>query len=187
MPDSSTNTRVAFRRAAFFYPWPVLLDPGADARLIALDGTSGRLLGREAQAVQQAADMCRVIAHTKLALDQPTHPRAGPQVRGQPRGLRTLQEQASQTGEVASHQATRSTRGGPRRHRLCATLAGRCLPAPNAASIDTDLTGYFNRREALAQQAQGAQTPLFQFLRTSGWTHESPPDHRLGHYLRNDQ
>jgi hypothetical protein len=35
----------ALRRAAFFYSRPVLLDPGTDALLIALDRASGRLLG----------------------------------------------------------------------------------------------------------------------------------------------
>jgi hypothetical protein len=44
MPDSSMKTMVALRRAAFFYPRPILLDPGADAFFVTLDGTSRRLL-----------------------------------------------------------------------------------------------------------------------------------------------
>jgi hypothetical protein len=45
IPDSSRKTMLALRRAAFFYPWPVLLDPGTDALLIALHGASCGLLG----------------------------------------------------------------------------------------------------------------------------------------------
>jgi hypothetical protein len=37
----------ALRRAAFFYSRPVLLDPGTDAFLIALEGASGGLVWGE--------------------------------------------------------------------------------------------------------------------------------------------
>lgn len=52
IPNSSIKTMVALSRAAFFfYPGPVLCDPGPDALLVALERTSGRLLWREAQSV----------------------------------------------------------------------------------------------------------------------------------------
>jgi hypothetical protein len=44
IPDSSRKTMAALRRVAFFYSRPVLLDPGTDALLIALDGASGGFL-----------------------------------------------------------------------------------------------------------------------------------------------
>lgn len=39
--------------------------------------------------MKHAADMRGVIVHAELLLDQPTDPRASPQVRGQPRCLRS--------------------------------------------------------------------------------------------------
>jgi hypothetical protein len=63
-PDSSIEATAAPGRVALSLPrGPVLLDPGLDTRLVALDSAAGRLLRREPQAVQQAADMRGVIAH----------------------------------------------------------------------------------------------------------------------------
>jgi hypothetical protein len=109
IPDSSRKTIAAFRRVAFFYSRPVLLDPGTNALLIALDGASRGLLWREPQAMQHTTDMRGVIPHAEAALNQPTHPRTGPQVRGQPRNLRTLDEHPTQAREVAATQAPRPT------------------------------------------------------------------------------
>ena len=102
------KTMVALRRAAFFYPGPILCDPGLDTFLIALQRASRGLLWREAQSMQDSADMRRVILNPELALDQPRHPRTRPQVRRQSGCQRALHESLSQPRQVTGGQASRS-------------------------------------------------------------------------------
>lgn len=68
-PDSSAKTIWAPSLATFFYTRPLLLFPAFDLVFIALQSTPLRLLRSPAEAVQQAADMVRVITNSELALD----------------------------------------------------------------------------------------------------------------------
>src|SRR4029450_8010400 len=77
-PLSSTNTRWAPRRTAFFYPRPRVLRPPTDGGLVALDGAALGLLAAPAQGGQDLPDMRGVIPHVELLLNQRGHARERP-------------------------------------------------------------------------------------------------------------
>src|SRR4029453_18039684 len=80
-PLSSTNTRWAPRRAAFFYPRPSLELPPGDGGLVPLDGAALRLLTAPAERRQHLPHMRRVIAHPELLANHFGHPRQRPELR----------------------------------------------------------------------------------------------------------
>ena len=70
-PDSSTKTRWAPSRAAFFLPAePVFLLPALDGLLVALHRATLGFLVAPVQAVHQPPDMIPMIVDSELALDQ---------------------------------------------------------------------------------------------------------------------
>ncbi len=69
---------VAPSRRAFFYPRPVLGQPGLNERGIPLQGAGFRLLDGPAEAMEQTAHIIRVVVHLKGALDQLLYAGLGP-------------------------------------------------------------------------------------------------------------
>src|SRR3989449_5443311 len=81
-PVSSRQIRWAPRRASFFYPGPVLLDPLADATIVALLRARLGPLRTEATRPQQSPDVIRMVDHLELVTDDVHDPPARPQARG---------------------------------------------------------------------------------------------------------
>ena len=181
------KTIAAPRRQAFFYPRPVLLDPVADGRLVALQRATRRLLRTPAQLMQQPSDMIDVIAHPEAVLDQLSHSRAGPQIGVKTGRLRTLQEQALKPRALPGLELGRAPGDRLGAHPRFALRPCRRLPAAHAAPIGPHAPGDLNRLQAFVKQRQRAQSPTFQFLWTSGRSHRAPPDQSIGHSLRRYQ
>src|SRR5215471_9213282 len=74
-PLSSTKTRWAPRRAAFFYPRPFAVLPARNGGLIALDRAALGLLTAPAQGRQHLPDVARMVVHAELLVDQFGHSR----------------------------------------------------------------------------------------------------------------
>src|SRR4051812_40455786 len=68
-PNSSSNTISAPCRRAFFYPVPVLAEPGADQVFVALQSARLGFLDTPTQLLHQPADVIRVIVHAKFTLN----------------------------------------------------------------------------------------------------------------------
>jgi hypothetical protein len=81
-PLSSTRTRWAPRRAAFFYSRPGLARPPGYGRLVPLHGAALGLLTTPAERGQHLPDVAGVVANSELVLDQcgdpPQRPDIGP-------------------------------------------------------------------------------------------------------------
>jgi hypothetical protein len=177
------KTIAARRRAAFFYPRPLLLDPAANRVLVALQSPALGLLRTPAQAVKQASDMVDVIGHAEALLDDLRNPRTGPQIRIKPRRLCAFEQKAFELAPGFGVELRRTTgrRSGPERCRPLLPI-GR-LPAPHTPPIHADHVRHLHRRQTLGQQLDGAPSSTFQFLCASGRSHGTPPDQRMGHYL----
>src|SRR2546425_2703921 len=80
-PVSSRQIRWAPRRASFFYPGPVSLDPLAHATIVALLGPRLGTLRTEAARPQQPPDVIRVVDDLEGVADEVDDPPAGPQTR----------------------------------------------------------------------------------------------------------
>jgi hypothetical protein len=61
-------------RRAFFYPRPIVIQPGSDQVFIALDCLRQRHLGTPVQFTQETVEIVRMIRHAKLALDKLLRP-----------------------------------------------------------------------------------------------------------------
>jgi hypothetical protein len=181
------KTIAAPRRQAFFYPRPVLLDPVADGRLVALQGATRGLLRTPAQLMQQPSDMIDVIAHAEAALDQLRHPRAGPQIGVKARRLGTLHEQPLEPCSLFGLELGRTPGSGLGPYPGFTLGARGRLPTAHAAPIGADAPGDLHRLESLLEQRQRAQSPTLQFLWGSRRSHCAPPGPSVGHYLRRRQ
>src|SRR3989442_13787783 len=93
------------KRRAFFYPWPVLGQPGPDQRLLLLSRPRQGSLQTPAQLRQQAVDRVYVIAHTKFVLNELAHTAHGPALGWKARGQSPALELAQQGLLVAKRQA----------------------------------------------------------------------------------
>src|SRR4029453_13026887 len=80
-PLSSTNTRWAPRRAAFFYPRPLLALPPGDGGLVPLDGAALRLLTAPAERRHHFPEMPRGRGPPELLANPFGRPRQRPELR----------------------------------------------------------------------------------------------------------
>src|SRR2546428_13174833 len=87
-PVSSRQIRWPPRRASFFYPGPVLLDPLAHAAIVALFGAWLGPLRTEATRPEQPADGIRMVGDLAVVADEVDDPPAGPQALSVGRRLR---------------------------------------------------------------------------------------------------
>src|SRR2546427_4531468 len=121
-PVSSRQIRWAPRRASFFYPGPVLLDPLAYATIVALLRARLGPLRTEATRPQQSPDVIRMVDHLELVTDDVHDPPARPKARGVARRFRPRHDQAHQLPSLGRRQLRRSAR-----RRAC-SKAGAALP-----------------------------------------------------------
>ncbi len=171
-PLSSTKTRWAPRRAAFFYPWPILSRPAGDGPFVPLDGSTLRLLATPAQRGQHLPDVRGVIAHPELLADQFRDPGQCPKFCAVPGVERSLAQQGHQSALLGHGQAWR-----PAWDRLGVQPAGalalvRLPPAKDGTHGGPDLTGDGRQAPARLQQLNRASTALLQLLGGPGRSHE---------------
>src|SRR3989475_6666458 len=107
-PVSSRQIRWPPRRASFFYPGPVLLDPLAHATIVALLGPRLGTLRTEAARPQQPPDVIRVVDDLEGVADEVDDPPAGPQTRAIARRFRPRPDHARQLPPLPGRQPWRS-------------------------------------------------------------------------------
>src|SRR2546425_6993414 len=122
-PVSSRQIRWAPRRASFFYPGPVLLDPLAHAAIVALLRARLGALRTEAARPQQSSDVIRMVDDLEVVADDIDDPPARPEARGVAGGFRSGHDPARQLPPLRRRQLRRSTG-----RRACAQ-AGATLSA----------------------------------------------------------
>src|SRR5216683_6313054 len=110
-PLSSTNTRWAPRRAAFFYPGPRAPLPPGDGRVVPLDGPPLGLLAAPAQAGQDFPHVRRMIANAKLLADQRGHSGQRPEIGAVPGPQRPVAQQRDRLLLLAGRQSRRAPWG----------------------------------------------------------------------------
>src|SRR5258708_34576012 len=159
-PDSSAMTIWAPSLAAFFYARPLLLLPAFDLLFIPLQCTPFRLLWSPSQAVHQAADMVRVIAHTKLTFDHLGNARRSPKIGSVALCHRSLEQKGAKPLSLASRQL----QGAPRRKAylqcIHTAVSTRVSPAHHRTRIASDLSSYFIERESIIQQCQSTPASI---------------------------
>ena len=158
-------------------------DPASDGLFVALHGASFRALGAPSEQTQEAADMGTVIGHAKPLAHDLGDARTCPKVGRKTGRLGPFQQDALQTPASCGTQlqwTARSRLGA--KAAFSAPPIGR-LPSPHAATVHPDTLRHFHGRIPLLQQRHRTLTPTFQFLWTPGWSHGSPPDQSIGHYL----
>ena len=110
MPDSSWKTSHALRRRAFFYLRPAGGDPLIDGLVVAFERPTRRALGTPAELAHDPPHVARVIGDTGQGRDDFGDPRQCPDVRGEPRRLRTAPQGFLDQGQVRTVEQRPSTR-----------------------------------------------------------------------------
>jgi hypothetical protein len=141
-PVSSRQIRWAPRRASFFYPGPVLLDPLAHAAIVALPRARLGTLRTEATRPQQPPDVIRMVDDLELVADDVDNPPARPQARGIASRFRPRHDDAHQLTPLRRRQLRRSTRRGTRAKAAAAVPTVRPLPSADGAPIHTQALGH---------------------------------------------
>src|SRR2546428_5937350 len=95
-PVSSRQIRWAPRRASFFYPGPVLLDPLAHAAIVALLRARLGALRTEAARPQQSSDVIRMVDDLEAVANDVDDPPARPEARRGAGGFPARHHQAPQ-------------------------------------------------------------------------------------------
>jgi hypothetical protein len=184
-PDSSTKTRWAPSRAAFFYTRPILALPVLDGRLITLERAALGLLIAPAQVMQQTPDVIAVIVNTEVLTNQVGDARAGPQLGG----VAVRHGAAHQELPEPLALPARELGGAARRSAHledALTLAPPSLsPAHHGARMTVHAARHFVKREPLVQKPQCLATPVREDLCGTLGSHPFPPGARreLLHYL----
>ncbi len=110
--------------------------------------------------MHQAADMVRVIAHTKLTFDHLGNARRSPKIGSVALCHRSLEQKPNKPLSLASRQL----KGTPRRkaYLQCTltTASTRVSPAHHRTRIASDLPSNFIKRESIIQQRQSASAPI---------------------------
>src|SRR5213593_4206876 len=95
-PVSSRQIRWAPRRASFFYPGPVPVDPLTHAAIVALLRARLGALRTEAARPQQASDVIWMVDDLEVLADDVDDPPARPEARGVAGGVRPGHDHARQ-------------------------------------------------------------------------------------------
>src|SRR3989442_12868669 len=109
-PVSSRQIRWAPRRASFFYPGPVSLDPLAHAAIVALLRARLGALRTEAARPQQSSDVIRMVDDLEAVANDVDDPPARPEARRGDRGLPGRHDHARQLPPLRRRQLRRATR-----------------------------------------------------------------------------
>src|SRR2546428_2788737 len=140
-PVSSRQIRWAPRRASFFYPGPVLLDPLAHAAIVALLRARLGALRREATRPQQSSDVIRMIDDLELVADDIDDPPARPQARGIASRFPPRHDHAHQLTPLRRAQLRRTARCGARAQAVATPSPVRALPPADGAPVPTPPPG----------------------------------------------
>ena len=172
-PLSSTNTRWAPRRAAFFYPGPRGPLPPGNSRFVPLDGPPFGFLTAPAQAGQDFPHVRRMIANAKLLADQRGHSGQRPEIGAVPGPHRPVAQQRDQLRFLAGRQARRAPRG-----RLGAQSPGplarvRLPPAVHRTHRGGELARHRRQRVPGFYLRDRLTPPSLQLLGCPGWSHAS--------------
>jgi hypothetical protein len=190
-PDSSTKTRWAPSRAAFFYSRPVAALPWLDPCLVALKGAPFGLLAAEAQIMQHTGDMTAMELHAAVLLDQGRDARGRPQLGGKTVRQRPLEQSLDDAPALRFRQRRRPTGREPYAQRRLTTTLARIAPAHHRTRRALHHAADFVKRVTFIQQPQRLMASRFDQLRRSlGAGHgPAPPSaaDRLLHYLRDAQ
>jgi hypothetical protein len=141
--------------------------PAFDLVFIPLQRTPFRLLWSPAQAVHQAANMVRVIAHAKLTLDHLGYARCGPQIGPVALRHRSLEQKADKSLSLGSSQFQWAP--GRKAHLQCVhpAASARISPTHHRTWIASDLSSNFIESESIIQQRQSAPTPILEKIGAS--------------------
>src|SRR6266536_2041075 len=162
-PLSSQNTIWALRRRAFLPdPRPVLGDPAADRRLLALQRAPGGALQAPAHLPQHPPDVARMVAHAGQPLDHLRDPRQRPPVGREAVGTSALAQCLVDHGALFGRQlwpATLAASAGQRRG-----AAGSPAGVPHAGGLARDRKDacHLSLAGAVVEQLGGAQATLLE-------------------------
>src|SRR2546425_1974890 len=132
-PVSSRQIRWAPRRASFFYPGPVLLDPLAHTAIVALLRARLGAQRTETARPQQSSDVIRMVDDLELVADDVDDPPARPQARAVAGRFRSRHDHAHQLTPLSGRQLRRSTRRRTCAKTAAAVSTGRPLPPSDGA------------------------------------------------------
>src|SRR5262249_5509498 len=169
---SSTNTRWAPRRTAFFYPRPFFAGPARDRVLVALDGTPLGLLATPAQGGQDLPDVGGMIAHAELLVDQFGHARQRPQLGSVPRSHCATGQQPHQLPFLCRRQPWRTSRDRFRLQAPGPLASIRLPPAKHRTHGGSALPRHGRETLARLQQLNSPATALLQLLGRTRRSHE---------------
>src|SRR6266542_714004 len=162
-PDSSKKTITALRRRAFLPdPRPVLRNPAADRRLVALQRASGGALQAPAHLPQHPPDVPGMVAHAGQPLDHLRDPLQRPPVGREAMRTSALAQCLVDHGALFSRQlwpAALAASAGQRRG-----AAGSPAGVPHAGGLARDLKDacHCRLRGTLVEQLGGAQATLLE-------------------------
>jgi hypothetical protein len=151
-PDSSTKTRWAASLAALFYPGPDESFPFGDGRLVALQGSTFRLLVAPAQLVQELAHVIAMVSHAKMTLDYLDNSLGGPQLGSVPMRQGPFGQKTNQLLLLLRGQPGWSTRSGLGFQGILSARPHRIPPPENTAGVATYAPGDFMKGELLFEE-----------------------------------
>jgi len=155
-PVSSRQLRWPPRRARFFYPGPVLLDPLAPAAIVALFGAWLGPLRTEATRPEQPSHVIRVVGDLEVVADEVDDPPAGPQACPVAGRFGSRHDQARQLTLLRGRQLRRSARRRPRPKTSAALPPMRPLPAAYGTPIHAQAFGHDMNRDLTLEQVDRA-------------------------------
>jgi hypothetical protein len=115
--------------------------------------------------------MMDVVLDPEFSLDQVANPGAGPQIRGKPCTLRTLQKAPLKLALLAGGQLGRTTGRRPGHDPGVPLLKKARLPAANGSSVNLYFLGDIYRSESLLKERDCLKTSLFQLRWAAVWSH----------------
>jgi hypothetical protein len=161
-PDSSTKTRGAPSRAAFFYPRPVFLLPALDGLLVALHRATLGFLVAPIQAVHQPPDMIPMIVDSELALDQHRNSCCRPKIGAVALGHRSLEQQFHQAPALGPSQLQRAPGRRANAQGVRSASPPRPEPPQHGTGSTLDSTPDFVQRQTLIAQGQRSSSAILQ-------------------------
>jgi len=152
-------------RRAFFYPWPILRQPGADKGFIAFSRAWQGLLPAPAKCVQQTRDVVDVVADPKLPFDQLVHPVHRPALGGETGGNGPTFQLPHQSLPFGTGQARRAPAGFAAPQGPHSALLELMRPLPNGCTAHSQPTTNLRLRQFPDfQQSSRRATSLFHLL-----------------------
>lgn len=192
----SEPSRCRFRRGKqyersagglFFSAGPVSAYPVLDLKFVSFKCPAFRALRRQAQGVQQAADMIDMIRDAPPFADQGGHARTGPQVGRKTCRFGATNKPLFQTMFLGRGQTGRPTgcRSGSNAIDAVSPIAG--VPSANATPVYANLSSHLDRRLAFFKQLNCSFSTFLQVLWAAEGPHISPPAQSIGHLLCRSQ